>query len=175
MGNPDPHGGTSETASCAGKTVSFDAGKLRTGLEVIANHLGKKLDEDNPVLHAQLPDGSRLAAVIPPVVRPAPALTIRKFSSRHYTVEDLISRGTLTRPLAAFLAEQIAAGKTLLISGGTGTREDDTSTDSCERHSRSTADRRYRRYRRASHPEAEHSFRRMSDRTFKSRSLLMTY
>jgi pilus assembly protein CpaF len=103
------------------ETISFDAAKLRTGLEVIANQLGKKLDEDNPVLHAQLPDGSRLAAVIPPVVRPAPALTIRKFSSRHYTVEDLITRGTLTRPLAAFLAEQIAAGKTLLISGGTGT------------------------------------------------------
>ena len=103
------------------ETISFDAGKLRTGLEVIANQLGKKLDENNPLLHVQLPDGSRLAAVIPPVVRPAPALTIRKFSSRHYTVEDLITRGTLTRPLAAFLAEQIAAGKTLLISGGTGT------------------------------------------------------
>ena len=73
-------------------TISFDAGKLRTGLEVIANQLGKKLDEDNPVLHAQLPDGSRLAAVIPPVVRPSPALTIRKFTSRHYTVDDLINR-----------------------------------------------------------------------------------
>jgi pilus assembly protein CpaF len=101
--------------------ISFDAGRLRTGLEVIANQLGKRLDEDNPVLHAQLPDGSRLAAVIPPVVRPAPALTIRKFTSRHYTVDDLIARGTLTRSLADFLAEQIAAGKTLLISGGTGT------------------------------------------------------
>jgi pilus assembly protein CpaF len=52
-------------------TIQFDSGRLRTGLEVIANHLGKKLDEDNPVLHAQLPDGSRLAAVIPPVVRPS--------------------------------------------------------------------------------------------------------
>jgi pilus assembly protein CpaF len=83
--------------------VIFDAGKLRTGLEVVANRLGKKLDEDNPVLNAQLPDGSRLAAVIPPVARPAPALVIRKFSSRKYTVEDLISRGTLTRPLAEFL------------------------------------------------------------------------
>ena len=103
------------------KSISFDAGKLRTGLEVIANQLGKKLDEDNPVLNAQLPDGSRLAAVIPPVVRPAPALTIRKFTSRHYTVDDLVSRGTLTRPLADFLAEQIRCGKTLLISGGTGT------------------------------------------------------
>ena len=102
-------------------SVSFDAGKLRTGLEVIANQLGKKLDENNPVLHAQLPDGSRLAAVIPPVVKSTPAVTIRKFTSRHYTVDDLIARGTLTRPLAEFLAEQIAAGKTLLISGGTGT------------------------------------------------------
>ena len=102
-------------------SISFDADRLRTGLEVIANQLGKKLDEDNPVLHAQIPDGSRLAAVIPPVVRPAPALTIRKFPNRHFTVDDLIARGTLTLPLAEFLAEQIAAGKTLLISGGTST------------------------------------------------------
>ena len=94
--------------------------RLRTGLEVIANQLGKRLDEDNPVLHAQLPDGSRLAAVIPPVVRPAPAMTIRKFTSRRYTVDDLISRGTLTRTLADFLEAQIRSGKTLLISGGTG-------------------------------------------------------
>src|SRR6202522_1994331 len=102
-------------------TISFHAGQLRTGLEVIANQLGKKLDEDNPLLHAQLPDGSRLAAVIPPVVRPAPALTIRKFTSRNYTIDDVITRGTLTRPLADFLGEQIRSGKTLLISGGTGT------------------------------------------------------
>ncbi|WP_158941371.1 CpaF family protein [Granulicella sp. S190] len=103
------------------ETVCFDAGRLRTGLEVIANQLGKHLDEDNPVLHAQLPDGSRLAAVIPPVVRPSPALVIRKFPSRHYTVDDLIARGTLTQSLADLLAVQIAAGKTVLISGGTST------------------------------------------------------
>jgi pilus assembly protein CpaF len=82
--------------------------------------LGKRLDEDNPVLHAQLPDGSRLAAVIPPVVRPAPALTVRKFTSRRYSIQDLIARGTLTSALADFLEEQVRCGKTLLISGGTG-------------------------------------------------------
>jgi pilus assembly protein CpaF len=103
------------------EAISIAAGKLRTGLEVIANQLGKKLDEDNPILHAQLPDGSRLAAVILPVVRLTPALIIRKFTSRHYTVDDLITRGTLTRPLADLLAAQISSGKTLLISGGTGT------------------------------------------------------
>jgi len=102
-------------------SIDFDPARLRTGLEVVANKLGKKLDEDNPLLNAQLPDGSRLAAVIPPVVRPAPAMTIRKFTSRHFTVEDLIARGTLTRPLAEFLALQIERGQTILISGGTGT------------------------------------------------------
>ncbi|MGH9771077.1 MAG: CpaF family protein [Candidatus Acidiferrales bacterium] len=122
MGNPDASWWYERDGILSREaTISFDAGRLRTGLEVIANQLGKRLDEDNPLLHAQLPDGSRLAAVIPPVVRPAPALTIRKFTSRRFTVDDLIARGTLTRPLADFLEEQIRSGKTLLISGGTGT------------------------------------------------------
>ncbi len=122
MGNPDASWFCERDGKlCQEPNISFDAGRLRTGLEVIANQLGKKLDEDNPLLDAHLPDGSRLAAVIPPVVCPAPSLTIRKFTSRHYTVDDLIARGTLTRPLADFLAEQIRSGKTLLISGGTGT------------------------------------------------------
>lgn len=101
--------------------ISFDPGSLRTGLEVIANNLGKRLDEDNPVLEAQLPDGSRICAYIPPAVKPAPGLTIRKFTGRHFTLDDLITRGTLTRQLADFLADQIRAAKTVLISGGTGT------------------------------------------------------
>ncbi len=118
------------------QNISFDAGKLQTGLEVIANQLGKKLDEDNPLLHAQLPDGSRLAAVIPPVVRCTPALIIRKFTSRHYTVDDLIARGTLTRALADFLAQQIRSGnphdhgvhvgeRVLALVGERGQREAD--------------------------------------------------
>jgi pilus assembly protein CpaF len=101
--------------------IQFDSNRLRTGLEVIANHLGKRLDEDSPLLNAQLPDGSRIAAVIPPVVRPAPAVTIRKFTSSQFTVDDLIARGTLCRSLADLLSDQIRCGKTILISGGTGT------------------------------------------------------
>jgi pilus assembly protein CpaF len=122
MGNPDASWWYERDGIlCRAVSVRFEAARLRTGLEVIANQLGKKLDEDNPVLHAQLPDGSRLAAVIPPVVKSNPAVTIRKFTSRHYTVDDLIARGTLRRQLAEFLEEQIVSGKTLLISGGTGT------------------------------------------------------
>lgn len=122
MGNPDGSWWSEREGKLQRETtVCFDPNKLRTGLEVIANQLGKRLDEDCPLLHAQLPDGSRLAAAIPPIVRPSPALTIRKFPSRHYTIEDLVMRGTLTRPLAAFLGEEIRLGKTVLISGGTAT------------------------------------------------------
>ena len=122
MGNPDSTWWYERDGLlCRDASIQFDAAKLRTGLEVVANRLGKKLDEDNPLLNAQLPDGSRLAAVIPPVVRSTPAMVIRKFTSRRYTVDDLIARGTLTRPLAEFLAIQIEDGKTILISGGTGT------------------------------------------------------
>src|SRR5579863_1374188 len=122
MGNPDASWWYERDGIVSPEAgIQFDASKLRTGLEVIANHLGKKLDEDNPLLHAQLPDGSRIAAVIPPVVRPAPALTIRKFTSRRFTIDDLIARGTLSASLADYLRSQIRDGKTLLISGGTGT------------------------------------------------------
>jgi pilus assembly protein CpaF len=122
MGNPDNTWWYERDGIvCPDTSIQFDSNRLRTGLEVIANHLGKRLDEDNPLLNAQLPDGSRIAAVIPPVVRPAPALTIRKFTGQRFTVDDLIARGTLSASLAEFLSDQIRTGKTVLISGGTGT------------------------------------------------------
>jgi pilus assembly protein CpaF len=124
MSNPDASWSTERDGRLDHEPrISFDAGKLRSGLEVVATQLGKKLDEDNPLLNTQLLGGSRLAAVIPHVVRPSPALTIRRFTSRHYTVDDLIARGTLTCPLADCLAEPIRRGKTLLISGKTAIGE----------------------------------------------------
>jgi pilus assembly protein CpaF len=98
----------------------FDEGALLTGLEVIANRFGKKLDADSPILNLRLPDGSRMAALIPPVVNPRPLLTIRKFTSRGFTVRDLIERQMLTESQADMLRQAIERGDNLLISGGTG-------------------------------------------------------
>ena len=56
----------------ASPDIHFDEDALATGLEVIANRFGKKLDADSPILNLRLPDGSRLAALIPPVVNPRP-------------------------------------------------------------------------------------------------------
>ena len=101
--------------------LHFEDGALLTGLEVIANRLGKKLDQDSPILNVRLPDGSRLAAMIPPLVHPAPLMTIRKFTSRGFALQDLIERRMLTHPQAATLANAVRDGHNLLISGGTST------------------------------------------------------
>jgi pilus assembly protein CpaF len=121
MGNPDGVWWIETRGQLArAEGVQFDPKALIAGLEVIANYLGKKLGEDTPLLNAQLPDGSRLAAVLPPVVRPGPAVTIRKFRQKRYTIEELIEAGSLTEEMANFLQVQVRDGKTLLISGGTG-------------------------------------------------------
>jgi pilus assembly protein CpaF len=99
--------------------IRFADGALLTGLEVIANKFGKKLDADSPILNLRLPDGSRMGALIPPVVHPAPLLTIRKFTSRNFTMADLVEREMLTAEQATVLAESVRRGDNVLISGGT--------------------------------------------------------
>lgn len=99
--------------------IQFEEDALATGLEVIANKFGKKLDADSPILNLRLPDGSRMAALIPPVVNPHPMMTIRKFTARNFTIHDLIERRTLTEAQAETLAEAVRRGDNLLISGAT--------------------------------------------------------
>jgi len=100
--------------------VQFEDGALQTGLEVIANRFGKKLDADSPILNLRLPDGSRMAAMIPPVVNPRPLMTIRKFTARDFTLADLIRVQMLTEEQADMLIQAVRAGQNILIAGGTG-------------------------------------------------------
>jgi len=89
MGNPNGQWWFERSGKLEHSEIVFDAKALRTGLEVIANKLSRKFDEAHPLLNAQLPDGSRLAAVLPPVVRPNPAVTIRKFSKVRFFAAHL--------------------------------------------------------------------------------------
>ena len=100
--------------------IRFEDGALQTGLEVIANRFGKKLDADSPILNLRLPDGSRMAAMIPPVVNPRPLVTIRRFTSRNFTLADLIRVQMVTEEQAAMLTDAVREGQNILIAGGTG-------------------------------------------------------
>src|SRR5215469_6226270 len=93
---------------------------LMIAVKNIARRLGDNISDDKPILDSRLPDGSRVAAVIPPCSIHGVTLTIRKFNSRHFTVEDLVRMGTLHGELAARLQGYVQNRQNILISGGTG-------------------------------------------------------
>src|SRR5215211_5836094 len=97
-----------------------DAHLLRI-IDKIVSQVGRRIDESSPMVDARLPDGSRVNAIIPPLSLKGPTLTIRKFSRDPYTMDDLITFGTLTPKAAQFLAACTRGKLNVLITGGTGT------------------------------------------------------
>jgi len=93
---------------------------LMVAVKNIARRLGDDISESKPILDSRLPDGSRVAAVIPPCSVDGVTLTIRKFNARHFGVEDLVQAGTLERWLANQLEGYVLSRKNILISGATG-------------------------------------------------------
>ena len=90
-------------------------------IDKIVSTVGRRVDESSPMVDARLPDGSRVNAIIPPLSLKGPTLTIRKFSRDPYTMNDLITFGSLTPKAAQFLAACVKGKLNILISGGTGT------------------------------------------------------
>ncbi len=93
---------------------------LMVAVKNIARRLGDDISELKPILDSRLPDGSRVAAVIPPCSVNGVTLTIRKFNVRHFGVEELIQAGTLERWLANQLETYVLGRKNILIAGSTG-------------------------------------------------------
>jgi pilus assembly protein CpaF len=93
---------------------------LMVAVKNIARRLGDDISESKPILDSRLPDGSRVAAVIPPCSVNGVTLTIRKFNARHFGVEELVQAGTLERWLANQLESYVLARKSVLIAGATG-------------------------------------------------------
>src|SRR5713226_6973618 len=101
--------------------VKLTPESLIVAVKNIARRLGDDIAEVKPILDSRLPDGSRVAAVIPPCSIHGITLTIRKFNAGHFTIEDLINIGTLTAELAEMIRGQVESRSNILISGGTGT------------------------------------------------------
>jgi len=99
--------------------VKLTPESLIVAVKNIARRLGDDISEAKPILDSRLPDGSRVAAVIPPCSVHGVALTIRKFNSHKFKMKDLIQMGTLTAELATQLEDYVAQRKNILICGGT--------------------------------------------------------
>jgi pilus assembly protein CpaF len=89
-------------------------------IDRIITPLGRRIDETSPRVDARLPDGSRVNAIIEPLSLIGPVITVRKFSARPYTVEDLVRFGTASPEMFEFLHACIDARLNVFVSGGTG-------------------------------------------------------
>ncbi len=93
---------------------------LASALRNLAQYVGRRLDEESPILEARLPDGSRVEAIIPPVSPDGPHVSIRRFFRDTLTMDRLVGLGSLTRDASQLLQALVACRQNVIIAGGTG-------------------------------------------------------
>lgn len=94
--------------------------QLRLVIDRIVSPLGRRIDEQSPIVNARLPEGHRVNVVIPPLSITGTSLTIRKFRAQTFTMEELVDIETLSPEMAQLLIWAVRARKNIAVSGGTG-------------------------------------------------------
>ena len=97
-----------------------DDQQLRMVIDRILGPLGRRVDEQSPLVSARLAEGHRVNVVIPPLSLDGPILTIRKFREEMYSLSELVDLGSLDAAGALFLRMAVLARKNIAVSGGTG-------------------------------------------------------
>lgn len=102
-------------------TVVFENDRhLRQTIDKIIQPLGRRLDENSPMVDARLPNGSRVNATIPPVSIDGPTITIRCFGTSIMSLGQLCEKGSMSVQMAEVLKACVKGRINLIISGGTG-------------------------------------------------------
>lgn len=109
---------------CHTNVVFTDEESIKYLIDKMARAVGRRIDQQTPLLDARLPDGSRVNATIPPVSLGGPTISIRKFRKDPLSVIDIINYNTVSVDFSAFLWFAVdglgAKPANLLFSGGTG-------------------------------------------------------
>lgn len=98
----------------------FDDAHVMNIINRIVASVGRRIDEANPMVDARLPDGSRVNAVIAPVILTGPTITIRKFSKKPLSSGDLVNLGSVSPKMMNFLEACVKGRVNIVVSGGTG-------------------------------------------------------
>ena len=101
--------------------VVLDPKHVRQAALSIARSQGDDISAERPLLDARLPDGSRIAAALPPCSFGGPVLTIRKFARQKLTLDDLAVSGSVSEAVAKEVRQAVEQRNNILVSGGTGT------------------------------------------------------
>ena len=127
--------------------ITLSQKSLEVAVRNIARRLGDDISEEKPILDSRLPDGSRVAAVVPPCSLNGVTLTIRKFNAKHFGIEDLIAGGTLTAELAQRLRSAVLNHQKHPHLWRNRHRQDDSSQRPRKLHSRTRTHSRHRGHR----------------------------
>ena len=98
-----------------------DDAHLMNIIDRIVSSVGRRIDEQAPMVDARLRDGSRVNAIIPPLALDGPVMSIRRFSLQILSMDTLVTLRTLTPLIGEMLTSVIKARLNVLVSGGTGT------------------------------------------------------
>lgn len=100
---------------------TVDAPTVRRIAEQLLAGTGRRLDLANPIVSAQLPDGSRVHITGPPVTHSDRLnIQIRKFVLAVDELNALVDLGTLSRAAADQLRAAVGSDKTVLVAGAPG-------------------------------------------------------
>ena len=97
-----------------------DEASVRRLAQRLAGSVGRRLDDATPYVDLRLPDGTRFHAVLAPLARPGPAISLRVPRARAFTLTELIERGTVNTDGASLLRRLVGSRLAFLVSGGTG-------------------------------------------------------
>ena len=101
--------------------IASSDSELEEMLRTAAARVGigeRRFDRGSPRLSLQLPDGSRLFALMAVAARPC--LSVRRHRYLKVTPDDLVAMGTLDLALRELVRAATAARKSCIICGGTG-------------------------------------------------------
>lgn len=86
----------------------------------LSERIGRPVSDRNPIVDGALPDGSRINIIYSPDVSlKGPSATIRKFSATPISIVQLITWGTLSAEVAAYLWIAIEYGMSIFVCGET--------------------------------------------------------
>ena len=98
-----------------------DMDELSSFVEKLAQRSGKYISYAEPILDTSLPDGSRVnATYTKDITSKGPTFTIRKFTKTPWTPSQLLSFGSLSPEMFAYLWILVENKMNILIAGGTG-------------------------------------------------------
>lgn len=89
-------------------------------IDRIIGPLGRRVDESSPMVNARLVQGHRVNAIIPPLAIDGPVVTIRKFRTQAFSLEEMKGLGSFDAKIEQLLRWAVLRRCNIAVSGGTG-------------------------------------------------------